>query len=300
MAVGGNALARRGEPFDWTTQLGHARRAATALAPVAQRHPVVLTHGNGPQVGVLALGAEAVAAGEGVNGVVPLDVLDAETEGMIGYLLTQELANVLPGREVAALVTRVVVAADDPAFGAPSKPVGPFYDETTATDLALHRGWTIARDGPRWRRVVSSPEPRTIVELHAIRTLIGAGVLVVCGGGGGVPVTADGSGGLRGVEAVIDKDLASAVLAAALDASGLVLLTDVDAVYDGWATPRARPIEQATVAELRRRIFAPGSMGPKVEAACRFVERTGRSAHIGALHDADAVVAGLAGTVVVP
>ncbi|MFN8022456.1 MAG: carbamate kinase [Acidimicrobiales bacterium] len=304
VAVGGNALARRGEPLDWATQLANARRAAAALAPVAATQRVVLTHGNGPQVGMLALGAEAVAAtaggARGLDGVVPLDVLDAETEGMIGYLLTQELANALPGREVAALVTRVVVDPDDPAFEHPTKPVGPVYDETTATDLALHRGWTIARDGQRWRRVVPSPEPRSIVELHSIRTLIDAGVLVVCGGGGGVPVAPDGHGGLRGVEAVVDKDAASAVLAVALGAERLVLLTDVDAAYDGWGTSGHRPIGRTSVAAMRARHFASGSMGPKVAAACRFVERTGRTAHIGALDHAEAVVAGRAGTIVEP
>ncbi len=303
VAVGGNALARRGEPLDWATQLANARRAARALAPAAEGRRLVLTHGNGPQVGMLALGAEAAAGqagngGHGGSGTVPLDVLDAETEGMIGYLLTQELSNAIPTQEVAALVTRVVVDPDDPAFGHPSKPVGPVYDETTATDLALHRGWTIARDGPRWRRVVPSPEPRSVVEIHSVRVLLAAGVLVVCGGGGGVPVVPDGHGGLRGVEAVIDKDLASAVLAVALDADRLVLLTDVDAVYDGWGTNGHRPIGRTTVTAMRARQFAPGSMAPKVEAACRFAERTGRPAVIGSLDQADAVISGRAGTMI--
>lgn len=302
VAVGGNALARRGEPLDWATQLANAQRAAAALAPVLDTSRVVITHGNGPQVGMLALGADAAAAaiGGGGGASAPLDVLDAETEGMIGYLLTQELANAAPSAEFAAVVTRVVVDPDDPAFDAASKPVGPVYDETTATDLALHRGWRVARDGPYWRRVVASPEPRSVVELRAIRTLVDAGIVVVCGGGGGVPVAHDGTGRLRGVEAVIDKDLASTVLAVALGADRLVLLTDVEGVVDGWGGPAAALIERATVAEMRRRSFAAGSMGPKVEAACRFVERTGRTASIGALEQAAAVVAGTAGTTVVP
>lgn len=295
VAVGGNALARPGEPLDWATQSGNARRAAQALASVASGWRMVLTHGNGPQVGVLALGAEATASS---GGAVPLDVLDAETEGMIGYLLTQELANALPGRDVVALVTRVVVDPSDSAFDHPSKPVGPVYDETTATDLALHHDWAIGREGTRWRRLVASPEPLTIVELSPIRLLMEAGVLVVCSGGGGVPVVPNGSGGLRGVEAVIDKDLASCVLAIALGAQRLVLLTDVDAVYDGWSTPAERAIRHSSVAALRAREFASGSMGPKVEAACRFVEQTDCVAVIGSLDDADAVVRGNAGTVI--
>lgn len=299
IAVGGNALARRGEPLDWHTQLANARRAAVALAPVVRTHRVVLTHGNGPQVGMLALGADAVASSRGED-LVPLDVLDAESEGMIGYLLTQELANALPGRDTAALVTRVVVDPTDPAFQHPSKPIGPVYDETTATDLALHHGWTVGRDGTGWRRLVPSPEPTSVLELRAIEVLLDAGVVVVCAGGGGVPVAPDGHGGFVGAEAVVDKDLASAALAIALDADRLVLLTDVDAVLDDWGTPSPRPIGRTTVAALRSRRFAPGSMAPKVEAACRFVERTGRSAVIGSLDHAEAVVAGRLGTVVVP
>ncbi len=295
VAVGGNALARRGEPLDWETQLGNARRAAEALAPVANSWRMVLTHGNGPQVGVLAMGAAATAA---IGGSVPLDVLDAETEGMIGYLLTQELANVLPGRDVVAMVTRVVVDPVDPGFGHPTKPVGPGYDETTATDLALHHGWTIGRDGNRWRRLVASPEPTSIVELASIRLLVDAGILVVCGGGGGVPVAPDGRGGLRGVEAVIDKDLASSMLAVSLGAQRLVLLTDVDAVYDGWGTSNHRPMRHTSAAALRSRSFASGSMGPKVEAACRFVEATGHPAVIGSLDEAAAVVRGDTGTII--
>jgi carbamate kinase len=295
VAVGGNALARRGEPLSWNSQLRNARLAAAAIAPAADAWRMVLTHGNGPQVGMLALGAEATAA---AGGAVPLDVLDAETEGMIGYLLTQELSNALPGRELVAMVTRVVVDPADPAFAHPTKPVGPVYDETTATDLALHHGWSIGRDGNRWRRVVASPEPRTIVELASIRLLVDAGTLVICGGGGGVPVAPDGEGGLRGVEAVIDKDLASAVLAVSLGAHRLVLLTDVDAVYDGWGTSGQRPIGHTSVAEMRARSFAAGSMGPKVEAACRFVDETGHPAIIGSLDDAAAVIRGDAGTIV--
>jgi len=210
------------------------------------------------------------------------------------------LTNAMPGREVVAIVTRVVVDPNDEAFARPSKPVGPVYDETTATDLALHHQWAIARDGHGWRRVVVSPEPRSIVELPSIQRLMDRGTIVVCAGGGGVPVAPDGSGGLCGVEAVIDKDLASVVLAVSLGADRLVLLTDVDAVYDDWGTPERRPILEVSAAELRRRRFTPGSMGPKVDAACRFVEQTGGVACIGALDAAADVAACNAGTVVRP
>lgn len=295
-ALGGNALLRRGEPLEADIQRRNSARAVEALAPLGREHELVVTHGNGPQVGLLAL--QALAYPEVAP--YPLDVLGAESEGMIGYLLEQELRNALPGRPVATLLTQVVVDPDDPAFRRPSKPIGPVYEEAEARRLAAQRGWTVAPDGPGWRRVVPSPEPRAIVELEAIRLLVGSGVLVVCAGGGGIPVVAGPAGELRGVEAVVDKDLAAALLAELLGADCLLLLTDVRAVVRGFGSERAEPIGEATPEELRAERLDPGSMGPKVEAACRFVERTGGSAAIGALEDAAALAAGRAGTRVLP
>ncbi len=295
MALGGNALLRRGEPPEAEIQQRNVKHAvARAIAPIARRHELVVTHGNGPQIGLLALQAAAFRAVR----PYPLDVLGAESEGMIGYLIDLEIANALPEREVAALLTSVEVGAADPAFGAPSKPIGPVYGESEARRLARRFGWSIMRDGAGWRRAVPSPAPRRIRESGAIALLLRAGVIVVCAGGGGVPVIVTESGGLRGVEAVIDKDLASALLAEAIGADALLLLTDVPAVWTRWPMAEGRPIRRTTPAELRTLTFAPGSMAPKVEAACRFVERTGRTAAIGAVEDAGAVLAGEAGTIV--
>jgi len=290
VALGGNALLRRGEPLEPAVQRRNARRAAAAVAAVAREHAVVVTHGNGPQVGLLALQAAALGGGE----PWPLDVLGAESEGMIGYQLELELRNVLCERPIATLLTQVEVDADDPAFAAPSKPIGPVYERAQGEQLAAAGGWRLAPDGGGVRRVVASPEPRRIVELEPIRLLVEAGVLVVCVGGGGVPVAAR-DGGHRGVEAVVDKDLAAALLATQLDCDALLLLTDVDAVYDGWGTPAAAPLRAAAPAELRARRFEAGTMGPKVEAACRFAE-AGGVAGIGQLEDAAAILAGRAGT----
>ena len=291
-ALGGNALLRRDEPLEAEVQKRNIARAVAALAPLAHAHELVVTHGNGPQVGLLALQAGAYADVE----PYPLDVLGAESEGMIGYLLEQELRNALPGRDVATLLTQVVVDDADPAFEHPTKPIGPTYDEVAAHRLRDERGWSVARDGSAWRRVVPSPEPRGIVEIETIRLLIDEEVLVVCAGGGGIPVVVDAAGGLRGVEAVIDKDLAAALLAELVGAHFLLLLTDVDAVHRHFGAARPEPIHQATSTELRQAGFAPGSMGPKVEAACRFAERTGRRVAIGALEDAALLVAGTEGT----
>jgi carbamate kinase len=291
-ALGGNALLRRGEPMDAATQRANIVRAARAVAAVAQHHEVVITHGNGPQVGLLALQAEAYRD----VAPYPLDVLGAESEGMIGYLLEQELMNALPGRPVATLLTQVSIDALDPAFARPSKPIGPVYDEPAGKLLAASRGWALAPDGEGVRRVVASPEPRAILELVGIRLLIEAGVLVVCAGGGGIPVTIAADGVIQGVEAVVDKDRAAALLAEQLDADALLLLTDVPRVVAGWGTADAVELHRTTPTQLRDLTFAAGSMGPKVEAACRFVERTGGRAAIGALDDADAILAGRAGT----
>ena len=296
VALGGNALLRRGEAPSADVQRLHAGEAMVSVAELAADYDVILTHGNGPQVGLLALQASAYADAP----PFPLDVLGAETEGMIGYVLEQELQNRLPGRSVVTVLTQVLVDPDDPAFAAPTKPIGPVYTAEQARRVERELGWTTARDGTYSRRVVASPEPLRIIELAAIRLLVEAGTLVVCTGGGGIPVAIDERGFLRGVEAVIDKDLAAELLARSLDADFLLMLTDVDSVMHGWGTPEARPIERATPAELRVLEFASGSMGPKVEAACRFVASTGCPAAIGALEDAVRIVAGTAGTMVIP
>jgi carbamate kinase len=296
VALGGNALLRRGEPLEAENQARAAREAATLLARVAARTQLVVTHGNGPQVGLLALMSDAYAD----TAPYPLDVLDSETEGQIGYVLELELDNAIPDQETVAVLTRVVVDPHDPAFTAPSKFIGPVYAESKARALAERHGWTVRPDGQNWRRVVPSPEPLRIVQLHAIQRLIDAGFLVICVGGGGIPVIEDDRGQQRGVEAVIDKDLASALLASDLGVDTLALATDVDAVYDDYGTPRQRPIAQATPDGLRAHRFAAGSMGPKVEAVCRFVERTGARAAIGRLDELDDLLAGRAGTQVGP
>jgi carbamate kinase len=293
-ALGGNALLRRGQPMTAENQRENIAVAARALLPIALMHDLILTHGNGPQVGLLALQNAAYRPDE----TYPLDILDAESEGMIGYLLEQELGNLLPGRRMATLLTRIEVARDDPAFMHPTKPIGPVYEREEAERLADERGWTIAPDGAKWRRVVPSPEPRRILELNVIEPLVAAGVLVVCAGGGGIPVVA-GHGGYGGVEAVIDKDFAGALLARSLQADAFLMLTDVDAVYTGWGTPDAAPIRRIAPEDLDPGQYAAGSMGPKVAAAKRFAETDGGFAVIGALADAARMLAGEAGTTVV-
>ena len=294
VALVGNALLRRGEALDATAQRANVKVAAEAVAGVAAHHQVVLTHGNGPQVGLLALQNAAYPS----VAPYPLDVLDAETEGMVGYLLEQELGRHLPRERLATLLTQILVDPADLAFTHPTKFVGPLYDEPQAHALTHDRGWAMARDGEHWRRVVPSPEPVEIVELATVRLLVDQDVTVICSGGGGIPVVADGAGGLRGVEAVIDKDLAAALLARGLGADALLLLTDVDGVYEGFGTESARLLHRVTVDQLRAMDLPDGSMGPKVDACCRFVEQGGGRAAIGALADADAVLAGEAGTLV--
>lgn len=293
IALGGNALLRRGEPLDAAVQRANVKLAAEAVAAVAYDHDVVLTHGNGPQVGLLALQNEAYRE----TAAYPLDVLDAESEGMVGYLLEEALAAHLPPELLATLLTQVVVDADDPAFDTPTKPVGPMYDEASARAMAAARGWTIARDGTGWRRVVPSPEPRRILELAAIRLLVGNGILVTCVGGGGIPVI-EHDGGRRGVEAVIDKDLASALLATELRADALILLTDVDGVYEGWGTDEARLLPTLRPSDIDGLTLAAGSIAPKVLAARRFVEAGGAFAAIGRLEDAPELATGRCGTVI--
>ncbi len=294
VALGGNALLRRGEPLDAAVQQRNLARAGDALAALARDHDIIVTHGNGPQVGLLALQAMAYRD----VAPYPLDILGAESEGMIGYMIEQELAPRLPGREFATLLTQVEVDPADPAFGHPTKPIGPVYDGEAARRLGEASGWTMAPDGAGFRRVVPSPEPKRIIELHAVRRLMADGVLVICAGGGGIPVAPASGRGMRGVEAVIDKDLSAALLATTLEADALVLLTDVDAVYANWATAEALPILTTTAPELRKKRFAAGTMGPKVDAACRFVEATDSWAGIGALEDAANIVAHLAGTII--
>lgn len=297
IALGGNALLERGQRPDAEVQEHNVATAVAALAPLARDHQLVLTHGNGPQVGVLAIES---AADPALSRPYPFDALGAETQGLIGSWLEQELGNALPDRDVAALVTETVVDADDPAFAAPTKLVGPVYTEEEAHRLAALHGWDVAPDGPHWRRVVPSPEPREIVQLPVIDQLVGAGVVVVCAGGGGVPVVRGNRGAIHGVEAVIDKDLTAALLAEQLHADALLLLTDVPHVEADHGTAEARPIGRTTAAALRGHRFPAGSMGPKVEAVCRFVERTGCPAAIGALADVQGIVAGERGTLVIP
>jgi carbamate kinase len=295
IALGGNALLHRGEPLTAENQRNNVRVAAQALAPLASEHELVITHGNGPQVGLLALQGAAYRPEESY----PLDVLDAETEGMIGYLIEQELSNMLPSQKrCATLLTQVEVDARDPAFQKPTKPIGPIYTKDVADRLASERGWHIAPDGNGFRRVVASPKPRRVLELAVIGLLVQQGVVVICAGGGGIPVVQQGDGSMIGVEAVIDKDRASALLARELNTDAFLMLTDVDAVYEDWRKPVARPIKRISPEAIKKHSFEPGSMGPKVEAACEFVEATGGFAGIGRLADAGLILAGKAGTVI--
>lgn len=295
IALGGNALLHRGEALSAENQRTNVKIAAAALAPLALEHQLVITHGNGPQVGLLAL--QYSAHKEGVH--YPLDILDAESEGMIGYLVEQELSNLLPaGHRCATLLTQTEVDPNDPAFQNPTKPIGPVYDRTEARRLAVQRGWSIAPDGKFFRRVVPSPRPRQILEMGVIELLVERQVTVICAGGGGIPVVRRKDGQIIGVEAVIDKDFASALLARELGADALVMLTDVEAVYQGWGEADARALRRVSAGELRQLKFVPGSMGPKVAAACEFVEQAGGLAGIGQLKDASALLSGEAGTLI--
>jgi carbamate kinase len=284
IALGGNALLHRGEALSAENQRTNVKIAAAALAPLALEHQLVITHGNGPQVGLLAL--QYSAHKEGVH--YPLDILDAESEGMIGYLVEQELSNLLPaGHRCATLLTQTEVDPNDPAFQNPTKPIGPVYDRTEARRLAVQRGWSIAPDGEFFRR-----------EMGVIELLVERQVTVICAGGGGIPVVRRKDGQIIGVEAVIDKDFASALLARELGADALVMLTDVEAVYQGWGEADARALRRVSAGELRQLKFVPGSMGPKVAAACEFVEQAGGLAGIGQLKDASALLSGEAGTLI--
>lgn len=296
VGLGGNALLKRGEPMTAQQQRGNVHHAAKSLTELIKAgHQIIITHGNGPQVGLLALQA---AAGP-PDGVHPLDLVGAQTEGMIGYMIEQELGNLLPkSAMIATLLTQVRVNANDPAFSNPTKPIGPIVDELTAQHTTAHRGWTFAPDGDKWRRVVPSPAPLEILEMRVITMLVEHGVIVICTGGGGIPVVAQKDGSLIGVEAVIDKDRASGILAEQLNADMLLLLTDVDAVYASFGLPDARAIARIGAETLKAQDFAEGSMGPKIEAAKLFAASKRRTAAIGRLEDAMAILARTAGTTI--
>jgi carbamate kinase len=300
VALGGNALLRRGEPLSAENQRANARVACKALAPLALEHELVISHGNGPQVGLLALQGSAYTEVD----PYPLDLLGAQTEGMIGYLIQQELGNELPQeKRLASLLTLIEVDPADPAFGDPTKPIGPIYSEEESKKLAAEKGWTFKPDGDSFRRVVPSPLPKRIFGIEPVGWLLEHEAVVICAGGGGIPVMytdepVPAGKQLVGVEAVIDKDLASALLAKDLKADALAIVTDVDAVYVGWGTPDQRAIRRANPEALMGTEFAAGSMGPKVRAACSFVEETGGLAAIGAIEDTPALLRGEAGTIV--
>ena len=298
VALGGNALLKRGEPMTAEVQRANVRVAAVGLARVAADHQLVLSHGNGPQVGLLALQGAAYPEVD----LYPLDVLGAETQGMIGYFLEQELGNLLPFEvPIATILTMVEVDPDDPAFGNPTKFVGPVYGEDEAKSLAAERGWVVKPDGEYWRRVVPSPKPRRIFELRPMQWLLEHHVVIICTGGGGIPTMYEPGvdNHLVGVEAVIDKDLASSLLSRDLEADLFIMATDVDGVYLDWGSPTQRRLDRVTASELGTMPFPPGSMGPKVDAAVEFVKATGQRAVIGSLEEIDGLVAGTAGTNVV-
>ncbi|MCP5072084.1 MAG: carbamate kinase [Rhodobacteraceae bacterium] len=297
VALGGNALLQRGEPLTHETQRKNARVAAQALAPLIEHNEIIITHGNGPQVGLLALRGAANQE----DSPDPLDVLDAESEGQIGYVIEQELINVLPPAiHCGTLLTQVEVDPDDPAFERPTKPIGPRYSKKDARRIATQFGWKIIRDGELFRRAVASPRPQRIIELPVIQLLTDHGVVVICAGGGGIPVMRRSDGSLAGVEAVIDKDHASSLLARQIKADGLLLLTDVAAVYQDWGAPEAKAIRTITPNAISRLAFEPGSMEPKVAAACDFLASGGSLAGVGRLQDAADIMAGKAGTLITP
>lgn len=293
VALGGNALLKRGEPLEAEIQRQNIELAAKTIAGLTEQWRVVLVHGNGPQVGLLALQNSAY---EKVT-PYPLDILGAESQGMIGYMLQQALKNHLPQREVSVLLTQVEVSPADPAFQSPTKFIGPVYSQAQADTLSAEKNWAFKADGQWFRRVVPSPQPQRIIESDAIVALIARDHLVICNGGGGVPVI-EKADGYHGVEAVIDKDLSAALLARQIEANALLILTDADAIYLDWGTPSQRPLTQASPEQLKSIPFEAGSMGPKVAACCRFVEHCNGIAGIGALADGAAILAGERGTLI--
>ncbi|CRM57836.1 carbamate kinase [Pseudomonas sp. 58 R 3] len=293
VALGGNALLRRGEPMTADNQRANIRIATEQIAKIHPGNELVIAHGNGPQVGLLSLQAAAYTQ----VSPYPLDVLGAETEGMIGYIIEQELGNLLDFEvPFATLLTQVGVDAKDPAFQNPTKPIGPVYSKAEAEKLAAEKGWAIAPDGDKYRRVVASPRPKRIFEIRPIKWLLEKRAIVICAGGGGIPTMYGEDGKLRGIEAVIDKDLCSSLLAAQLDADLLVIATDVNAAFIDFGKPTQKAIGQAHPDDMEKLGFAAGSMGPKVQAACEFARQTGKTAVIGSLSDIEAIVQGSAGT----
>jgi len=296
IALGGNALLRRGEAMTAENQRNNIQIAAKSLAPVVEQNELVISHGNGPQVGLLSLQSAAYKEVE----EYPLDILGAQTEGMIGYMIEQELGNLLPIEiPIASILTMVEVDPEDPAFLNPTKPIGPIYTQIEAEKLRNEKNWDVKPDGKHWRRVVPSPEPHRIFELRPIHWLLEKGTVVICAGGGGIPTIYNKEGKLEGVEVVIDKDRASSLLAFELDADLLILATDTDGVYLDWGTDSEKIIPNITPEEIRNYEFDEGSMGPKVEAACSFVERSGQRAVIGSLRDIEGMVNGTTGTQIV-
>jgi|TARA_B110000263_G_scaffold52391_1_gene43825 carbamate kinase len=296
IALGGNALLRRGEAMTAENQRNNIQIATKSLAPVVEQNELVISHGNGPQVGLLSLQSAAYKEVD----EYPLDILGAQTQGMIGYMIEQELGNLLPiGVPIASILTMVEVDPEDPAFLNPTKPIGPIYTQKEAEKLRNEKNWEIKRDGKHWRRVVPSPIPHRIFELRPIHWLLEKGTVVICAGGGGIPTIYNKKGELEGVEVVIDKDRASSLLAFELDADLLILATDTDGVYLDWGTESEKIIIKTTPDEIRNYEFDEGSMGPKVEAACSFVERSGQRAVIGSLKDIEGMVNGTTGTQIV-
>jgi carbamate kinase len=293
IALGGNALLRRGEDMTAENQRKNIQIAVKSLAPIVENNEVVISHGNGPQVGLLSLQSAAYKEVE----EYPLDVLGAQTEGMIGYMIEQELGNLLPIEiPIASILTMVEVDPEDPAFSNPTKPIGPIYTKEEAEKLQKVKGWEIKIDGEDWRRVVASPEPHRIFELRPIHWLLEKGTVVICAGGGGIPTIYNKEGKLEGVEVVIDKDRASSLLAFELEADVLIMATDTEGVFQDWGTKNQKIISKTTPEQIKKYDFDEGSMGPKVEAACSFVERSGQRAVIGSLKDIKEMVDGTAGT----
>ncbi len=297
VALGGNALLQRGQALSAENQRTNVKIAAKALAPVAEHHQLIISHGNGPQVGLLALQSEAYTQVE----PYPLDILGAQTEGMIGYMIEQELGNLLPfERPFATVLTMIEVNRDDPAFQNPTKFIGPIYNEQEAQALSARKGWVVKRDGHHWRRVVASPKPQRIFEIRPLRWLLEHNTVLICGGGGGIPTAYDEHGNLCGVEAVIDKDFASSLLASELDADFYIMATDVDGVYRNWGTHEAERLSVVTPNQMEGFELAEGSMGPKILGACEFVRKTGKRAAIGSLAQIDQILEGRAGTLFIP
>ncbi len=295
IALGGNALLKKGQPLEAHIQKENIVQAAKLIAEIAGDHSLIITHGNGPQVGLLAMQTENYKSVK----PYPLDILGAESEGMLGYQIEQQLMNAMPGRKFVTVLTQVLIEESDPAFQLPTKPIGPVYRNDEYKRFSGQSNWTMAKVEGGLRRVVPSPEPKQIIELPAINLLVDHGLTVVCAGGGGIPVFADQHGQIQGAAAVIDKDLSSALLATELGADLLLLLTDIDAVYENWGKKSALPLRSASAERLRQQRFEVGSMGPKVDAACRFVEATGGTAKIGDLTDIAGLIAGSSGTSVV-